>query len=42
MAGGTGYALYSDALLLTEVVTAILLFYLTPVWSTILARLFLG
>lgn len=42
MAGGTGYALYSDALLLTEIVTAILLFYLTPVWSTILARLYLG
>lgn len=42
MAGGTGYALYSDAMLMTEVVTAILLFYLTPVWSTILARLFLG
>ena len=42
MAGGTGYALYSDALLLTEIVTAILLFYLTPVWSTILSRLFLG
>ena len=42
MASGTGYALYSDALLLTEIVTAILLFYLTPVWSTILARMVLG
>ena len=42
MASGTGYALYSDALLLTEIVTAILLFYLTPVWSTILARIVLG
>ena len=40
--GGTGYALYSDAFLLTEVVTAILLFYLTPVWSTLLSRVLLG
>lgn len=42
MASGTGYALYSDALLLTEIVTAILLFHLSPVWSTILARIVLG
>ena len=42
MASGTGYALYSDALLLTEIVTAILLFHLAPVWSTIIARIVLG
>ena len=34
--------LYADAVLYTEVVPAMLLFYLTPVWSTLLARLFLG
>ncbi|MEM7225224.1 MAG: DMT family transporter, partial [Pseudomonadota bacterium] len=34
--------LYADAVLYTEVVPAILLFYLTPVWSTLLARFFLG
>ncbi len=39
---GSTFVLYSDALLLTEVVTATLLFYLTPVWSTILARIALG
>ena len=39
---GSTFVLYSDALLLTEVVTATLLFYLTPVWSTLLARVALG
>ena len=34
--------LYADAVLYTEVVPAMLLFYLTPVWSTLLARIFLG
>jgi drug/metabolite transporter (DMT)-like permease len=33
---------YSMAFLSTEVVRAILLFYLTPVWSALLARLILG
>ena len=33
--------LYSFAMLYTEVVDAMLLFYLTPVWSTILGRMFL-
>jgi len=34
--------LYTEALLFTEVVRAILLYYLTPVWSTLLARILLG
>jgi drug/metabolite transporter (DMT)-like permease len=33
---------YSVALLTTEVIRAILLFYLTPIWSALLARLILG
>jgi len=35
-------ALYSEALLRGNVARVILLFYLTPVWSTLLARVFLG
>ena len=34
--------LYSISMLYTEVVRAMLLFYLTPLWSTLLARLLLG
>lgn len=34
--------LYSVAVLYTDVVRATLLFYLTPLWSTLLARMFLG
>jgi len=33
--------LYADALIYTEVIRAMLLFYLTPVWSTLLARMYL-
>ena len=33
---------YSVAVLYTEVVRAMLLFYLTPIWSALLARLILG
>ncbi len=33
--------LYADALIYTEVIRAMLLYYLTPVWSTLLARIFL-
>jgi drug/metabolite transporter (DMT)-like permease len=33
---------YSIALLFTDVVRAILLFYLTPIWSALLARIILG
>jgi drug/metabolite transporter (DMT)-like permease len=39
---GTAFTLYSTSLLLTEVVRAILLFYLTPVWATLLGLVFLG
>src|SRR5512140_2676592 len=35
-------ALYAEALLRGHVARVILLFYLTPVWSTLLARVFLG
>jgi len=42
MASGTALALYADALIYTEVVRGLLLFYLTPVWSLILARIVLG
>lgn len=34
--------LYSVSILYTDVVRATLLFYLTPLWSTLLARFFLG
>lgn len=34
--------LYSISILYTDVVRAALLFYLTPLWSTLLARIFLG
>ncbi len=33
---------YANALIFTEVVRAVLLFYLTPIWSTLLARALLG
>lgn len=36
---GTAFTLYTVALLLTDVLHAILLFYLTPVWSTLAAWL---
>jgi drug/metabolite transporter (DMT)-like permease len=42
MFGGCGFVLYNNALLATDVIHALLLFYLTPIWSTLLARLFLG
>ena len=34
--------LYADAVLYTEVIRGMLLYYMTPVWSTLLARLWLG
>ena len=37
-----GLVLYSVSMLYTDIVRAMLLFYLTPLWSTLLARLFLG
>lgn len=42
LCSGGAWVLYSNSLLFTEVVRALLLFYLTPLWSTLLARAFLG
>ena len=39
---GGALLLYSTSIVYTEVVRAMLLFYLTPIWGTILARIFLG
>jgi len=39
---GTALAFYSTSLLLTDVARSILLFYLTPVWSTLLGMALLG
>jgi len=39
---GAAFSLYATALLLTDVVHVLLLFYLTPVWGTLLGRLLLG
>ncbi len=38
---GGALVLYADSLVLTDVIRAMLLYYLTPVWSTLLARIFL-
>ena len=39
---GVSLAFYSNALLYTEVVRALVLYYTTPVWSLLLARIVLG
>ena len=39
---GTAFALYATSLLLTDVVRVLLLFYLSPAWSTMLGLAFLG
>lgn len=39
---GTAFALYTLSLVMTDVVRAILLFYMTPVWSTLISIAFLG
>lgn len=39
--GGASFVLYSNGLLYGQVAVVILLFYLTPVWSTLIARLWL-
>ncbi len=39
---GAAFSLYAASLLLTEVVRALLLFYMTPIWSTLLGWLLLG
>lgn len=40
--GGTAFNLYNNGVMISDVVHVMLLFYLTPIWSTLLARLFLG
>jgi drug/metabolite transporter (DMT)-like permease len=42
MVSGGALLLYSTSIIYTDVVRAMLLFYLTPVWATILARIVLG
>ncbi len=42
MISGGALLLYSTSIVYTEVVRAMLLFYLTPIWATILARIYLG
>ena len=39
---GTSVVFYAVALGLTEVIKTVLLFYLTPIWSTILGKILLG
>ncbi|WP_254796929.1 DMT family transporter [Sulfitobacter albidus] len=41
-AGGAGFALYSISFIYGRVAIVTLLFFLTPVWSTLIARLVLG
>lgn len=38
---GTSLVLYSNSVIYTEVIRAMLLYYMTPVWSTFLARIWL-
>lgn len=42
MLSGGALLLYTMSIVFTDVVRAILLFYLTPIWGTILARIYLG
>lgn len=39
---GSALIFYAGSLVFTDVVRAILLFYLSPIWATILSRVFLG
>lgn len=39
---GAAFSLYSTSLVYTDVVRSILLFYLTPIWGTVLGLVFLG
>lgn len=39
---GVSLVLYANAMLYTEVIRGILMYYLTPIWSLLLARLVLG
>lgn len=40
--GGTTFTMYSISFNLTDVIHAMLLFYISPVWSTLLGAVFLG
>lgn len=40
--GGASFVIYSNGLIYGHVAVVILLFYLTPVWSTLIARFYLG
>lgn len=42
LTAGIGLVCYANGVIYTEVVRAMLLFYLTPLWSFILARIFIG
>ena len=42
MVSGGALLFYSTSIIYTDVVRALLLFYLNPIWATILARIFLG
>ncbi|MDF1750695.1 MAG: DMT family transporter [Alphaproteobacteria bacterium] len=42
MFAGTALVLYAGSLVFTNVVHALLFFYLTPLWSTLLARIVIG
>jgi drug/metabolite transporter (DMT)-like permease len=41
-AGGASFVLYANGLLYGQVAVVILMFYLTPIWSTLIARVWLG
>lgn len=40
--GGSAFTLYSISFNLTDVIHAMLLFYISPIWSTLLGAIFLG
>lgn len=42
MLGGAAFVLYSNALLYGQVAVVILMFYLTPIWSTLIGRFWFG
>lgn len=42
LTAGIGLVCYANGVIYTEVVRAMLLFYLTPLWSFLLARIFIG
>ena len=42
LATGAAFSLFSTSLMFTDVVRSILLFYLTPIWGTLLGWVFLG